>query len=167
MVHPSNRPSFRGPIVELIGPLTQSAGETFTQALMGRAPRVIRVGENTQGFFSDTLSRRLPNGWMIYLPNEVFRTEEGQALDAIGIPPDILVPAFAAPDIGANRDTALAAALDQLALNYQNEIPENARTPSQAASRENSCALCRQFRTVCQRAMEFFADVRSARAPGF
>jgi hypothetical protein len=117
MVHPSNRPSFRGPIVELIGPLTQSAGETFTQALMGRAPRVIRVGENTQGLFSDTLSRRLPNGWMIYLPNEVFRTKEGRAFDAIGIPPDIHVPVFAAPDIVANRDPALAAALSHLALN--------------------------------------------------
>ncbi|MGA2591482.1 MAG: S41 family peptidase [Bryobacteraceae bacterium] len=117
MVHLTSRPSFRGPIVELIGPLTQSAGETFTQALMGRALRVIRVGENTQGLFSDTLARRLPNGWTIYLPNEVFRTKEGNAFDAVGIPPDIPVPVFAAPDIVANRDPALAAALGQLALN--------------------------------------------------
>jgi C-terminal processing protease CtpA/Prc len=117
MVHPRNRPSFRGPIVELIGPLTQSAGETFTQALMGRAPRVIRVGESTQGLFSDTLSRRLPNGWMIYLPNEVFRTKEGKAFDAIGIPPNIPVPVFATPDNVANRDPALATALSHLALN--------------------------------------------------
>ena len=54
---------------------------------------------------------------MIDRPNEVFRTEEGQAFDAIGIPPDILVPVFAGPGIGANRDPALAAALAQLALN--------------------------------------------------
>jgi C-terminal processing protease CtpA/Prc len=117
MVHPRNRPGFRGPIVGLIGPLTQSAGETFTQALMGRAPRVIRVGESTQGLFSDTLSRRLPNGWMIYLPNEVFRTKEGKAFDAIGIPPNIPVPVFATPDNVADRDPALATALSHLALN--------------------------------------------------
>ena len=119
MVYPSERPSFRGPIVELIGPLTQSAGETFTQALLGRTPRVIRVGENTQGLFSDVLSRRLPNGWMTYLPNEVFRTKEGHAFDALGIPPDIRVPVFAASDIVRNRDPALAAALNSLALNPQ------------------------------------------------
>jgi len=39
-------------------------------ALMGRTPRVIRIGENTQGIFSTVLSRRLPNGWTIYLSRE-------------------------------------------------------------------------------------------------
>jgi hypothetical protein len=117
MVHPSSRPSFHGPAVELIGPLTQSAGETFTQALMGRTPRVIRIGESTQGLFSDTLSRRLPNGWTIYLPNEVFRTEQGNAFDAVGIPPDIPIPVFTDSDIAADRDPALLAALSQLVPN--------------------------------------------------
>jgi hypothetical protein len=40
LVRPSARPGFRGPAVELIGPLTISAGETFTQALMGRTPPI-------------------------------------------------------------------------------------------------------------------------------
>ena len=117
MLHPSNRPSFHGPVVELIGALTQSAGETFTMALMGRTPHVIRVGENTQGLFSDTLSRRLPNGWTIYLPNEVFRTKQGKAFDAVGIPPDVAIPVFADSDIAADRDPALTAALGQLISN--------------------------------------------------
>ena len=34
-------------------------------ALMERRPRVTRVGENTQGVFSDVLDRRLPNGWRL------------------------------------------------------------------------------------------------------
>jgi hypothetical protein len=119
MLHASHRPSFQGPVVELIGPLTQSAGETFTMALMGRTPRVIRVGESTQGVFSDTLSRRLPNGWMIYLSNEIVRTKDGKAFDAIGVPPDIAVPVFAHNDIAAGRDLALAAAVSQLALTPQ------------------------------------------------
>src|SRR5262249_28333929 len=53
VIRATSRPGFRGPIVELTGPLTISAGETFTQALMGRTPHVTRIGENTQGVFSD------------------------------------------------------------------------------------------------------------------
>src|SRR6185436_10316822 len=92
LVRPSARPGFRGPAVELIGPLTISAGETFTQALMGRTPRITRVGENTQGVFSDILARRLPNGWRFGLPNEVFRTSQRTTFDGTGIPPDVVVP---------------------------------------------------------------------------
>ena len=113
-VVPSSRPSFRGPIVELIGPLTISAGETFTQALMGRTPHVTRIGENTQGVFSDVLVRRLPNGWRFGLPNEVFRTPEGATFDGMGIPPDIPVPVFADEDVAAGRDPGMARALQIL-----------------------------------------------------
>jgi hypothetical protein len=108
MVRPSARPSFHGPVVELIGPLTISAGETTTQALMGRTPKVIRVGEHTQGVFSDVLGRRLPNGWRFGLPNEVFRTADGRTFDGPGIPPDIAVPVFADRDLAAGRDPGLA-----------------------------------------------------------
>jgi hypothetical protein len=113
-VRPSTRPGFRGPTVELIGPLTISAGETFTQALMGRTPRVTRIGENTQGVFSDVLSRRLPNGWRFGLPNEVFRTPQGTTFDGLGVPPDIVVPVFADADVAAGRDPGMAKALEIL-----------------------------------------------------
>lgn len=72
MVQPSSRPGLHGPVVELIGPLTIIAGETFTQALMVRTPHVTRIGENTQGVFSDVLDRRLPNRGTFSLPNEVY-----------------------------------------------------------------------------------------------
>ncbi len=114
VVKPSARPGFRGPVVELIGPSTRSAGETFTQALMGRSPHVTRIGENTQGLFSDTLDRNLPNGWEFGLPNEVFFTPDGRAFDVSGIPPDIIVPVFADDDIAAGRDPAMAKALEIL-----------------------------------------------------
>ncbi len=114
VVRPSSRPSFRGPVVELIGPLTISAGETFTQALMGRTPHVTRIGENTQGVFSDVLGRQLPNGWRFGLPNEVFRTPEGATFDGIGIAPDIAVPVFAEEDVAAGRDPGMAKALQVL-----------------------------------------------------
>ena len=113
-VRPSTRPSFHGPVVELTGPLTISAGETFTQALMGRTPHVVRIGENTQGVFSDVLGRNLPNGWHFGLPNEIFRTAQGTTFDGPGIPPDIIVPVFAADDIAAGKDPAIAKALEIL-----------------------------------------------------
>jgi hypothetical protein len=114
LVRPSARPGFRGPTVELIGPLTISAGETFTQALMGRTPSITRIGENTQGVFSDVLSRRLPNGWRFGLPNEVFRTPQGTTFDGPGIPPDAAVPVFADEDVAAGKDPGVAKALEIL-----------------------------------------------------
>ena len=114
MVRPSPRPGFRGPVVELIGPYTLSAGETFTQALMGRTPHITRIGENTQGVFSDVLDRRLPNGWSFGLPNEVYRTQEGTAFDGLGIPPDIAVPVFADDDVADGKDPAIGKALELL-----------------------------------------------------
>jgi len=114
IVRRSVRPGFRGPVVELIGPLTISAGETFTQALMGRTPHVTRVGENTQGVFSDVLGRRLPNGWRFGLPNEVFRTPQGTAFDGPGIAPDVPVPVFADDDVAAGKDPGVAKALEIL-----------------------------------------------------
>ncbi len=49
VVRPSARPSFRGLVVELTSSITMSAAETFSEALIGRIPRVVRIGENTQG----------------------------------------------------------------------------------------------------------------------
>jgi hypothetical protein len=111
VIKPSSRPGFRGPVVLLTGPLTISAGETFTQALLGRTPHVTRIGENTQGVFSDVLGRRLPNGWRFGLPNEVYRTPDGKTFDGPGIPPDVEVPVFSARDIAAEKDPAMAKAL--------------------------------------------------------
>jgi hypothetical protein len=113
-VRPSTRPVFSGPVVELIGPITMSAAETFTQALMERTPRVMRIGENTQGVFCDVLGRHLPNGWSFGLRNAVYRTSEGRAFDVQGIPPDIAVPVFADDDVAARLDPGMSAAMDLL-----------------------------------------------------
>ena len=114
MVRPGKQPLYVGPIVELIGPVTMSAAETFTQALMERTPRVLRVGENTQGVFCDPLERHLPNGWRFDLPNAVYRTSDGRAFDVIGIPPDIAAPVFREEDVAAQRDPAMDIAIQSL-----------------------------------------------------
>lgn len=114
MVRPGNPPVFSGPVAVLIGPITMSAAETFTQALMERMPRVVRIGENTQGVFCDVLGRHLPNGWNFGLPNAVYRTSDGLAFDVTGIPPDITVPVFRDEDLAAGRDPAMDAAIQSL-----------------------------------------------------
>ena len=113
-VKASSRPSFAGPVVELTGRYTISAGETLTQALMGREPHITRIGEHTQGVFSDVMGRRLPNGWQFRVPNELFLTEDGTSFDGPGIPPDIEVPVFATVDLESGRDPALERALAHL-----------------------------------------------------
>ncbi|HEY3937394.1 MAG TPA: S41 family peptidase [Bryobacteraceae bacterium] len=111
VIRPSTRPGFRGPVVELIGPITMSAAETFSEVLMGRTPHVTRIGENTQGVFCDILDRHLPNGWTFGLPNAVYRIAEGEAFDVKGIPPDLEAPVFADADVAEGKDPAMAEAI--------------------------------------------------------
>jgi C-terminal processing protease CtpA/Prc len=113
-VVPAAAPGFKGKVALLIGPDTVSAGETFTMALMGREPHVVRIGLNTQGVFSDVLHRSLPNGWYFELPNEVYYTADGTAFDAIGVPPDIQVSFFTPEDLKVSRDAALEEAMRRL-----------------------------------------------------
>jgi hypothetical protein len=110
VVQPSTRPGFRGPVVELIGVQSISAAETFTQALMNRTPKVIRVGETTQGVCSDVLGRQLPNGWRFGLANERFVTN-GKSYDNVGIAPDVPVESFTPAARSTGRDAAVEKAL--------------------------------------------------------
>jgi hypothetical protein len=115
MVHVSQRPGFRGPVVLLTSADSVSAAETFTMALLDRQPHVVRVGASTQGVFSDVLDRQLPNGWSFGLPNEIYLTKDGKAFDAKGVPPDLEVPVFPGEDLANGRDSALEKALELLA----------------------------------------------------
>jgi C-terminal processing protease CtpA/Prc len=81
---------------------------------MGRSPRVTRIGEDTQGVYSDELVRSLPNGWRFSLPNEVFLTEKGEHFEARGVPPDIRAAVFPKSDLAAGRDGALEKAVEVL-----------------------------------------------------
>jgi Peptidase family S41/Tricorn protease C1 domain len=114
-VMPTARPGFKGRVVLLIGPDTVSAGETFAMALLDRNPRIRLIGLNTQGVFSDILSRSLPNGWRFHLPNEVYLTSEGKAFDGTGVPPDTRVPFFSEADLQNGKDATLEEAIKQLA----------------------------------------------------
>lgn len=113
-VRPGPGPRYTGPITVLTGSLTVSAGETFTQALLGRRPAPVRIGQPTQGVFSDIMPRTLPNGWEFALPNEEFTTAAGRTFDITGIPPTIACPVFTPDDLDEGVDTALGIADDLL-----------------------------------------------------
>ncbi|MFG2998255.1 S41 family peptidase [Streptomyces sp. NPDC048340] len=113
-VQPARAPRYTGPIAVLTGGSTMSAGETFTQALLDRPGRTVRIGQPTQGVFSDVLGRTLPNGWQLGLPNEQFLTRTGKTFDGPGIPVDHTTPVFTEEEFDRRRDSAFAAALDRL-----------------------------------------------------
>lgn len=113
-VLPAHSPHYTGPIAILTGGSTVSAGETFTQALMNRPGRTIRIGQPTQGVFSDTLTRRLPNGMAAWLPNEEFLTDSDRTFDGTGIPPEVRVPVFTEEEFGEGRDSGFLGAVGVL-----------------------------------------------------
>ncbi len=111
LVEPSDDSPFTGPVALLTSRYSHSAAECFAQALIPRDPEVARIGESTQGIFSDVLIRSLPNGLLFGLPNEIYVTA-GRTYDGTGIPPTIdtgLV--FDRANLEAGRDPELEQAL--------------------------------------------------------
>ncbi|MFJ3757300.1 S41 family peptidase [Streptomyces sp. NPDC090080] len=105
-VTPARAPRYTGSVAVLTGGSTVSAGETFTQALIDRPGRTVRIGRPTQGVFSDILVRRLPNGMAAWLPNEEYLTRTGRTFDGTGIPPRISEPVFTREEFAKGRDSA-------------------------------------------------------------
>ncbi|MFF8865397.1 S41 family peptidase [Streptomyces sp. NPDC015139] len=114
-VRPARAPRYGGPIAVLTGGSTVSAGETFTQALMDRPGRTVRIGQSTQGVFSDVLVRHLPDGMLFALPNEEYLTRTGRTFDGAGIPPQLAEPVFTEEEFAQNRDSAFDRAVRLLA----------------------------------------------------
>ncbi|MEU5536916.1 S41 family peptidase [Streptomyces sp. NPDC020362] len=113
-VAPADAPRYTGPVAVLTGGSTVSAGETFTQALMDRPGRTVRIGQSTQGVFSDVMVRRLPDGMVFGLPNEEFLTRTGRTFDGTGIPPHIVEPVFTEEEFAKGRDSAFDRAVNIL-----------------------------------------------------
>ncbi|MET9499667.1 S41 family peptidase [Streptomyces sp. NPDC006552] len=113
-VTPAQGPRYTGPVAVLTGGSTVSAGETFTQALMDRPGKTVRIGQPTQGVFSDVMSRKLPNRMSAWLPNEEFLTRSGRTFDGTGIPPHLTEPVFTKAEFDKKRDSAFDRALNVL-----------------------------------------------------
>ncbi|MFJ9691702.1 S41 family peptidase [Kitasatospora sp. NPDC101183] len=108
--HGKHGEHFTGPVTLLTSSISASAAETFTQALMGRSPHVTRIGDNTQGVFSDVLRKMLSPDFAVLLPNEKYLTREGTTFDGPGIAPDVRTPVFSTEELAALKDSALSTA---------------------------------------------------------
>ncbi|MFI1363421.1 S41 family peptidase [Streptomyces griseochromogenes] len=113
-VVPADAPRYTGPVAVLTGGSTVSAGETFTQALIDRPGRTVRIGQPTQGVFSDVMVRHLPDGMVFALPNEEFLTRTGRTYDGTGIPPHLVEPVFTKEEFAKGRDSAFDRAVNIL-----------------------------------------------------
>jgi carboxyl-terminal processing protease len=89
---PQGKRQFTGPVYYLQSDYTVSAVEIFSLAMMA-LPNVTRVGTPTYGILSDSLEKKLPNGWSIGLSNEVYVAVDGNLYEGRGIPPNIEVKA--------------------------------------------------------------------------
>lgn len=78
--------TWTGPVYLLTSIGTASAAEVMVLASMP-LENVTRVGGRTEGIFSDTLDKKMPNGWEFTLSNEVYQDLHGKRYEGLGIPP--------------------------------------------------------------------------------
>ncbi|GEM_PF-6363820 len=107
---PGGKFRFNGKLIVLTSKKTVSAAENATMGLRSVAGAV-QIGETTKGNLSSMLTRTLPNGWKVMLPNEAWRDMEGISYEGTGIPPHISVPLNSQQDFDNHRDDGLAMAL--------------------------------------------------------
>lgn len=105
-VKPASGERYLGPIVVLTSEYTASAAEVFSLALLAR-DKVTFVGENTNGSFSDSLPKTLPNGWSFALSNEQYQDIKGNDYESIGIPVQHSAPLFAPEKIEQGIDAGI------------------------------------------------------------
>lgn len=95
MIEPASGPRFTGPVYLLTSDVTVSGGELATLALR-QNPRVVHVGATTRGAFSTPLAKRLPNGWLLELSNEVFAAPDGSVYEESGITSSLALEVYPA-----------------------------------------------------------------------
>ncbi len=95
---------FDGPVAVVTSPITASAAEVFTLAMVEVADAAV-VGNPSFGEFSDAIDWTLPNGTEFTLSMENYTDLAGTNHEATGIPVDVPAP----------FDQAIDAAVDQLA----------------------------------------------------
>ena len=79
---------FTGPIVLLTNDSVFSGGEAFALAIR-ELPHVTIMGDRTNGIFSYTLDKTLPNGWDYCLSCQVYYSADMVCYEGIGVPVDI------------------------------------------------------------------------------
>ena len=111
-LEPEGDVQFTGPIVLLTCDAVFSGGEAFALAIRG-LPHVTIVGDRTNGIFSYTLDKNLPNGWEYCLSYQVYLSADMVCYEGQGVPVDIKL-INTKRDIELGVDPLIARALEVL-----------------------------------------------------
>ena len=111
-IEPRGQVRFTKPVVLLTCDAVFSGGEAFALAI-SELPHVTIIGDHTNGIFSYQLERRLPNGWMLCLPHQVYFSADMVCYEGKGVPPDIKL-LNKRSDIEKGSDPLIARALTTL-----------------------------------------------------
>ena len=87
-IEPEGDVQFTGPVVLLTCDAVFSGGEAFALAIK-QLPHVTIVGDHTNGIFSYTLDKKLPNGWKYCLSYQVYYSADLVCFEGKGVPADI------------------------------------------------------------------------------
>ncbi len=123
-IEPAGDVQFTGPIVLLICDSVFSGGEVFALA-MRQLPHVTVMGNHTNGIFSYTLDKTLPNGWKYCLSYQKYLSADMECYEGKGVPVDIELFNKKA-DIEHGVDPLITRALEVL-KEHPNPQPRRAR----------------------------------------
>jgi len=112
-VQPAPKTRYLKPVTLFTSDLTVSAAEIFTMA-MRSLPNVVHRGDTTWGALSDILSKRLPNGWLLELSNEIYVDSEGKKWEGKGIPPAEKYTIFDPENIAQSHHNAILQIAQQM-----------------------------------------------------
>ncbi len=115
-IEPSKQPPFTGPVYVITSEETASAAEIFVMA-MRALPNTVHVGQVTEGILSDTLDKRLPNGWEITLSNEIYLDSASSPWEDSGIPPHVPIVVRSGKKGKKRHQLAALRCIDRLLLN--------------------------------------------------
>jgi C-terminal processing protease CtpA/Prc len=93
-----------------------SGGESFALA-MRELPYVTIIGERTNGIFSYTLDKRLPNGWKYCLSYQRYMSADMICYEGEGVPVDIEL-LNKRSDLSTGEDPLISRALQILEMPY-------------------------------------------------
>jgi C-terminal processing protease CtpA/Prc len=111
-LQPQGDARFTGPIVLLTCDAVFSGGESFALAIR-QLPHVTIIGDHTNGIFSYTLDKKLPNGWDYCLSYQVYLSADMVCYEGKGVPADIELLNTKA-DIANGVDPLITRALEVL-----------------------------------------------------
>jgi C-terminal processing protease CtpA/Prc len=79
---------------------------------MRNLPQVTQVGEPTQGIFSDSTDKGLPNGWTLSLSTEIYRDPRGNNYEGVGLPPTMPYEVFGGDSMSEGYRVAILQAAE-------------------------------------------------------